>query len=139
MIRLRVLLVAGLSLVASAAIAGEADDLQRLIDAAKQNTNDLERLDELRAAREDITLMRVWCDMAWKFRADDKLDEVRVVYDRIQAQAEMIRQRIAASKLMAEAAKKEAELQRLRDDIERTKEAIRTATLKKATLEGRAK
>jgi hypothetical protein len=139
MIRLRLLLIGGLSIFASVAVAGEADDLQRLIDAAKQNTTDLERLDELKAAREDITLMRVWCDMAWKLRSDDKLDEVRVVYDRIQAQAEMIRQRITASKLMAEAAKRESDLQRLHDDIERTKEAIRAATLKKATLEGRGK
>jgi hypothetical protein len=139
MIRLRLLLLTGLTICTSVAVAGEADDLQRLIDAAKQNASDLERLDDLKAAREDITLMRVWCDMAWKLRSDDKLDEVRVVYDRIQAQAEMIRQRITASKLMAEAAKRETELQRLHDDIERTKEAIRAATLKKASLEGRGK
>ena len=50
----------------SSALVREADDLQRMIDSARQNTRDLERLDELGAVREEITLMRSWLDQSWR-------------------------------------------------------------------------
>lgn len=125
--------------VSSRALAGEADDLQRMIDAAKQAASDLERLDDLKAAREDVTLLRVWLDSAWRLRSDQKYDDVRVVLDRCQAQGDMIRQKIQAAKVTGEAARKEEELRRLRDQIARTKEAIQAATLQKAALEAKVK
>lgn len=132
------LLVAALwGLPLGAVRAGEADDLQRLIDGAKKNANDLERLDDRRAAREDLTLIRVWLDHAWRLRSEQKYDEVRVVLDRSEAQAEMIRQKILAAKLKAEAAEKEAELKRVRDDIARTRQALNEANAQKAALQGR--
>jgi hypothetical protein len=125
--------------LSSMARAGEADDLQRMIDTAKQATNDLERLDEQKAVREEITLARVWLDTAWRLRSDQKYDDVRVVLDRCQAQGDMIRQKIVAAKAVSEAARKEDEVKRVRDKIAKTKEAIQAATLQKAALEGRVK
>lgn len=123
----------------SAAWAGEADDLQRMIDTQRQAASDLERLDDTKTVREDITLMRVWLDTAWRLRSETKYDDVRVVLDRVNAQAEMIRDRINAAKASAQAEKKEAELQAIRDQNTRLKEQIQAATIKKAQLEGRGK
>lgn len=139
MSRLATILGVVVLLGSSIAVAGEADDLQRMIDTAKQAANDLERLDEQKAVREDITMMRSWLDTAWRLRSDQKYDEVRVVLDRCQAQAEMIRQRTLAAKLSAEAARKEDEVRKVRDKIARTKQAIQDATLQKAGLEARVK
>lgn len=121
----------------SVARAGEADDLQRMIDAARTAANDLERLDEQKAVREEVTLMRVWLDAAWRMRSDQKYDEVRVVLDRCQAQGDMIRQKIIAVKASSEAARKEEEVRSLRAKIAKTKEAIQAATLQKAALGGK--
>jgi hypothetical protein len=123
----------------SMAVAGEADDLQRMIDTAKQAANDLERLDEQKAVREEITLMRVWLDSAWRLRSDQKYDETRVVLDRVQAQGDMIRQKILAAKATADATRKEDEVRKVRDKIARTKQAIQDANLQKAALEGKVK
>jgi site-specific recombinase len=139
MSRLATILGAVVLLGSSIAVAGEADDLQRMIDTAKQAANDLERLDEQKAVREDITMMRSWLDTAWRLRSDQKYDEVRVVLDRCQAQAEMIRQKTLAAKLSAEAARKEDEVRKARDRIAKTKQAIQDATLQKAGLEARVK
>jgi len=138
--RIRTILVA-VSLVglSSIVVAGEADDLQRMIDTAKQNAKDLEGLDEQKSVREELTMLRVWLDAAWRLRSDAKFDEVRVVLDRCQAQGDMIRQKIAAAKLSAEAARKEDELKRMRAQVAKTKEAIQAAMLQKAALEGRSK
>lgn len=125
--------------LSSIAVAGEADDLQRMIDTAKEATNDLERTDDLKAAREDITLHRVWIDTAWRLRSDQKYDEVRVVLDRCQAQRDMIRQKIFASKAVAEADRKEAHVREMRDKIAKIKAAIQAATLQKAALGGNVK
>jgi len=129
----------GLLGVSSMAVAGEADDLQRMVDTAKEATNDLERTDDLKVAREDITLHRVWIDTAWRLRSDQKYDEVRVVLDRCQAQRDMIRQKIVAAKAVAEANRKEAEVRQLRERIAKIKDAIQAATLQKAALGGNVK
>jgi site-specific recombinase len=123
----------------SIAVAGEADDLQRMIDTARQGASDLERLDEQKAVREEVTLLRVWLDAAWRLRSDQKYDEVRVVLDRCQAQGDMIRQKIQAAKASTDAVRKEEEVRRLRDKIAKTRDAIQAATLQKAALEGRVK
>lgn len=139
MIRIVTILLGATLAFSSVARAGEADDLQRMIDSARQGANDLERLDDQKAVREDLTLLRVWLDTAWRLRSEEKYDEVRVVLDRCQAQGDMIRQRIAAAKLTLEATKKEEEVKRLRAQIAKTKEAIQAATLQKAALDGRTK
>ena len=71
------LMMAGSAMVVPTARAGEADDLQSMIDRARQGASDLERLDERAATREEITLLRVWLDEAWRLRSEQKYDEVR--------------------------------------------------------------
>jgi hypothetical protein len=61
------------------------------------------------------------------------------VLDRADAQAEMIRQKIQASKLAAQAADREQKLAALKADIEKTRKAIEQARIQKATLEARTR
>jgi hypothetical protein len=128
-----------LALPAAAVRAGEADDLQVMIDRARNGVADLDRLDDRGATRDETAVLRQWLDEAWRFRADQKYDEVRVVLDRCEAQTEMIRQKIEAARLVAQAKQKEDGLKRVRDNIDKTKKAIQEAMLKKAGLEARMK
>src|SRR5262245_29457115 len=102
---------------AGRAVAGEADDLQRMSDGARKNVTDLELRDERLAVRDELAMQRTWLDLAWRMRSEQKYDEVRIVVDRCEAQAEMIRQKIAASNLLADAAAKEADLKRAKEEI----------------------
>ena len=117
--------------------AGEADDLQRQIDYLKQTTNDLERQDDQKAVSTDVTMMRSWLDNAWTLRSQEKYDEVRIVLDRCEAQANMVRQRLTAAKLSAQAAVKEDEVKRARSQLSRTKKALENAKIQKARMEGK--
>jgi hypothetical protein len=117
--------------------AGEADDLQRQIDYLKQTTNDLERQDDQKAVTTDITMMRSWLDNAWTLRSQEKYDEVRIVLDRCEAQANMVRQRLTASKLEAQAGVKEDEVKRAKAQLSRTKKALENAKIQKARIEGK--
>jgi hypothetical protein len=119
--------------------AGEADDLQRMIDSSKQGVKDLQRLDEHNAVREELTLLDVWLAQAWTLRSAQKYDEVRVVLDRCQAQTDMIRKAIETSKVVALANQKESELAKVKAEIAKMREALRAATIKKATLEGQGR
>lgn len=119
--------------------AAEADDLQMMIERNRQGSQDLERLDDRGAAREEVTMLRAWLDEAWRYRSEGEFDKVRIVLTRCDAQSEMIRQRIAAAKSTAQATEKEAELKRLRDKIDKTKQALDQARLQKAGLEAKTK
>jgi hypothetical protein len=126
-------------LAGAPAWAGEADDLQVMIDRARNGVPDLERQDDRGATRDETAILRIWLDEAWKLRSEQRYDDVRIVLDRCEAQAEMIRQKIQASKAMARATDREDDLKRLRENIDKTKKAIAQATLAKAALEARAK
>lgn len=117
--------------------AGEADDLQRQIDYLKQTKNDLERQDDQKAVTEDLAFMGAWLDNAWTLRSQEKYEEVRIVLDRCEAQANMVRQKLNASKLSAQAAAKEDEVKRARSQLARTKKALENAKIQKARLEGK--
>jgi len=117
--------------------AGEADDLQRQIDYLKQTTSDLERQDDQKAVTTDITMMRSWLDNAWTLRSQEKYEEVRIVLDRCDAQANMVRQRLTAAKLAAQASAKEDEVKRAKSQLARTKKALENAKIEKARLEGK--
>jgi hypothetical protein len=117
--------------------AGEADDLQRQIDYLKQTTNDLERQDDQKSVTTDITMMRSWLDNAWTLRSQEKYDDVRIVLDRCEAQANMVRQQLTASKLAAQAAAKEDEVKRAQSQLARTKKALENAKIQKARMEGK--
>jgi hypothetical protein len=130
-------LLATLSIPALAR-AGEADDLQRIIEDSRQTANDLERLDERKTAGTDLTVLRMWLDQAWSLRSQEKYDEVHVVTDRCRAQADMIREKITASKLAAQADQKEAEVARARGTLERTKKQLENAKVQKIRLEAKS-
>ena len=131
------LLLATLSIPALAR-AGEADDLQRIIEDNRQTVNDLERLDDQKAAGMDLNDLRTWLDRAWNLRSQEKYDDVRVITDRCKAQADMIREKIAAAKLGAKATQKEAEVAHKRAILDRTKKALENARVQKIRLGGKA-
>src|SRR5882724_13337663 len=118
-----------------AARAGEEDDLQRQIETQRGGVADIERLDELHTAGDELALLKAWLDEAWALRAKHEYDDVRGVLDRALAQAELIRQKIGASKLRAQADKREAELQQTRRKIDQSRKALADTTIKKKALE----
>ena len=128
-----VLALAGLTGVAR---AGEEDDLQRQIDTQRSGLSDLDRLDDLRSATDEMTLLRSWLDEAWNLRSKHEYDQVREVLDRCIAQAELIRQKISAAKLRTQLQKRESTLDELHTKIQTTKKALQEMTIKKRTLEG---
>jgi len=127
--------LAGWSLAPGAAVAGEEDDLQRQIETQRAGANDLDRLDDLRATTDEITLLRTWLDEAWNLRSKHEYDQVREVLDRCIAQAELVRQKISAAKLRAQVQKREATVNELRAKIASTKKALQDTTVKKRALE----
>ena len=131
------LLLAALS-VPALARAGEADDLQRIIEDSRQTANDLERLDERKTAGTDLTVLRMWLDQAWSLRSQEKYDGVHTVTDRCRAQADMIREKITASKLAAQADQKEGEVAKARATLEKTKKALENAKVQKIRLEAKS-
>jgi multidrug resistance efflux pump len=124
--------------VPALARAGEADDLQRIIEDSRQTANDLERLDERKTAGTDLTVLRMWLDQAWSLRSQEKYDDVHTVTDRCRAQADMIREKITASKLAAQADQKEAEVAKARATLEKTKKALENAKVQKIRLEAKS-
>ena len=135
------LAIATLALVAApgAALAGEEDDLQREIDTQRVSVADLERLDELKATGDEIAQFRSWLDEAWSLRSKHEYDQVREVLERTRKQADLIRAKITASKLRAQATAREAALNDTRARIARTKKAIADTMKKKKALEGSEK
>jgi hypothetical protein len=125
--------------LAPLAWGGEADDLQAMIDRARRNVTDLQRIDEQRVAAEDIAVLSTWLDEAWRLRAEKQYDTVRQVLDRCDAQADMIREQITAGQLAAQAQKEESALEASRKHVEELKQAIAAAKHKKAQLEIRSK
>jgi hypothetical protein len=119
--------------------AGEEDDLQRQIETQRAGVSDIERLDELHAAGDEITLLKAWLDEAWALRAKHEYDQVREVLDRALAQAELIRQKISASKLRAQADKREAALQETRRKTDQARKALADTIVKKKALEASSK
>jgi hypothetical protein len=120
------------------ATAGEEDDLQRLIENQRTGATDLERLDELKAVGDEISLLRAWLDEAWGLRAKHEYDQVREVLDRCLKQADLIRAKITVSKLRAQAQKHEATLEDLRAKVTRTRKSLQETVAKKKALEGSA-
>jgi len=120
------------------AAAGEEDDLQRQIDTQKGSVADLERLDELKSVTDEIALLKSWLDEAWSLRAKHEYDQVREVLDRALKQGDLIRTKIAVSKLRAQAQKREATLRELRAKIALTRKALQATAAKKKSLEGGA-
>jgi hypothetical protein len=137
----RILLVAAtIALVGASGLAraGEEDDLQRQIETQRSGLSDLERLDDLKATTDEITLLRSWLDEAWGLRSKHEYDQVREVLDRCLAQAELIRQKINAAHLRAQVQKREAALQAIHAKIASTRKTLQDTVIKKKALEGGA-
>ncbi|MFL5305781.1 MAG: hypothetical protein ACJ8F1_11230 [Polyangia bacterium] len=115
--------------------AGEEDDLQLQIDTQRASANDLERLDELKAVGDEITLLRSWLDEAWNLRAKHEYEEVRLVLDRALKQEDLIRAKITVAKLRAQEQKHESTLKDLNGKIARTRKALQDTSDKKKALE----
>ena len=124
---------------ATPAWAGEEDDLQRQIETQRSGVADLERLDELHAAGDEIALLKAWLDEAWALRAKHEYDQVREVLDRCLAQAELIRQKINVSKLRAQADKRDIALQETRRKIDQARKALADTVVKKKAMEANSK
>jgi hypothetical protein len=128
-----------LAVAPRAVLAGEEDDLQREIDTQRVSVADLERLDELKATGDEIAQLRSWLDEAWSLRSKHEYDQVREVLERTRKQADLIRAKITASKLRAQATAREAALNDTRARIARTKKALADTMRKKKALEGNEK
>jgi hypothetical protein len=138
----RWLIIAGAVLLGAAAPAyarREAADLQRAIETQRAAISDLERLDDRRSVTDEITLQRSWLDEALSQHAKEAFDKVREILDRCDLQAEMIRQKITASRLTAQAADREQAVRASRERVERTKRALLEATATKKALEMNSK
>ncbi len=130
-----VFVLGSVALVPRTAAAGEEDDLQRQIETQRSGVNDLDRLDDLRATTDEITMLRTWLDEAWNLRSKHEYDQVREVLDRCIAQAELVRQKISAAKLRSQVQKREATVNELRAKITATKKALQETQIKKRALE----
>ena len=118
--------------------AGEEDDLQSRIETQRSGVADLEKMDDLKSVPDEITLLRAWLDEAWSLRSKHEYDQVREVLDRATAQAELIRAKITASKLRAQAQRNEAAFAELKARIAKTRKALSDTITKKKVLEGNA-
>jgi cysteinyl-tRNA synthetase len=115
--------------------AGEEEDLQRQIELQRTNATDLERLDETRAAGEEITRLKDWLNQAWTLRSRHEVDEVRPVLDRCAAQAELVRQMIMAARWQTQVKSREAAIERARNKTQQTRSALQKLQAERRELE----
>ncbi len=113
----------------------EVNDLRRSIETHRGTVSDLERQDAQRAVADQLTLLRSWVDEAANLLGQKKLDRVRETLDRLNAQEELIRQRLAAAAAAEKARDREEALRALQDKIQQTKTALEQATVTKKALE----
>lgn len=113
----------------------EAEDLKRQIESQRAAVSDLERLDERHMVTDEITLLKSWLDEAWQQYSKEEWKKVREVVDRCIAQAELIRDKITASKMTAYANDREGQVKAMRTKIEQTKKALLDAQSTKKALE----
>ena len=125
------------TLLATPALAGKRElaDLKREIDSQRTAAGDLERLDDQRSVTDEATLLRTWLDEAGAQLAKEETDKTREVLARCIAQAELIRQKIAAAKATQKANEREAALKASRDKVTRTRQELQQATIDKKALE----
>src|SRR5688500_1676701 len=124
-----------LLLLPLASARADEGDLKRQIEVQQAAVADLERLDDTRVVVGETTLLRRWLDEAWGLQSKEEYDQVRLMLDRCMAQAEFIRQKIAGSKLSAQAAAREAQVKASREKVLRTKQALEQTFIKKKAME----
>jgi hypothetical protein len=133
-------LALGLVVAAGSARANqEAEDLKRQIESQRAAVYDLERVDDRHQVGDEITLLKSWLDESWSAYSSEDYKKTREVIDRCLAQAELIRQKTAATKLTANASERETSVRSTREKIERTKKALLESQATKKALEMNAK
>ncbi len=137
--RLSYVAVALLAFAGAAHGKSPAADLQREIEAGRTAVADLERLDERHAATDETAVLRTWFDEAGTWLSKEEFDRVREVLDRCNAESELIRQKIAATRLTAQANEREAALKAVRSKLEQTRQQLQQAQVKKQAMEMNAK
>ena len=130
-------ILAGALSTSSLALANKRElaDLKREIDTQHAAAADLERLDSTRAVPDEITLLHSWLDEASSQLAKEETDKTREVLARCIAQAELIRQRIAAAKGTQQANAREAAVKASREKVEKAKHDLQQAQIDKKALE----
>jgi CII-binding regulator of phage lambda lysogenization HflD len=133
--------VAVLTVVMLLAGVASADrrDLERQIAAQEAGIRDLRALDASKAATEEIAMLATWLDETKNRLREGKQGLVRELLDRMLAQSELVRQKIAAAKLMRAVKRRRAALAELRRNIEKLKQAIQQARSRKKALEMKTK
>jgi hypothetical protein len=121
------------ALLAAPALA-DSNDLRREIKAQQSAANDLTTLDTLKAVGDEIALLKTWLDEAW-----NKQGRSREILDRCLAQTELIRLKIAVSKVSAKAAEQEKAARDSKDKVKATQKALDDAIVKKKAMEMNAK
>lgn len=121
-------------LLALPAQGDEADDLQLMIERERRGLQDLRRLDEQRACDADIKTLESWLNEAWKLRGEEDYEAAKVVLERVDAQKDMVREKIAAARLKAEASKLEADVAVARKRIKALKAELAELSKKKAGM-----
>jgi len=131
---LRLLPLFMLPLLVMPALGDEADDLQLMIERERRGLQDLRRLDEQRACDAEITTLENWLNEAWKLRGEEDYEIAKVVLERVDAQKDMVREKISAARLKAEASKLEADLAVARKRIKALKKELAELSSKKASM-----
>lgn len=126
------------SLVALLSLAGAAyadsNDLKREIKAQQSAANDLLALDTHKAVADEVALLKTWLD-----EASNSQERSREVLDRCLAQADLIRLKIAVSKITAKAAAAERAAREAKDNVNTVQKALEDAIVKKKAMEMNAK
>jgi hypothetical protein len=112
----------------------DSNDLKREISVQQSAANDLQSLDTLHAVADEIALFKTWLDEAWNKQA-----RAREILDRCLAQADLIRVKIAVSKVEAEAAEHEKAARDSKENVKKTQKALEDAIVKKKAMEMNAK
>jgi len=114
--------------------AADSNDLKREIKAQQSAASDLGALDTNKAAADEIALLKTWLDEAW-----NRQDRAREVLDRCLAQADLIRLKIAVSKITAKAAAAERAAREAKEKVASLQKALEDAIVKKKAMEINAK
>lgn len=131
----RFLLLSTVVLLATAGAAlADSADLKREIKAQQSAANDLQALDTGKVVADEIALLKTWLD-----EAVNKTSRSREVLDRCLAQADLIRLKIAVSKVTQAATAKERAVMESKAKVKAVRQALEDAIVKKKAMEMNAK
>ncbi len=123
-----------LSVLVPGVARADSSDLKREIRSQQSAAEDLQSLDTLHAVADELALLKTWLDEAW-----NNEPRARSVLNRCVNQTELVRTKIALSKLKDQAAAREKAANEARDKVKRTQKALEDAIVKKKAMELNAK